>query len=193
METGMDSFDVRELRCFVAVAEELNFSRAAERLGMAQPPLSRAIRQMERRLGANLFDRDTRQVALTDVGRTMLDEARFALDVIAGVNRRARRAALTTPTLVTTAKPGIATGMLRRIVDTYTPRNGCAPPAPPAPGGWAQGPEDSPAASIRPAPPVCPTHPGTAPPTRTAESGEPAVCTSPTPALTSPTVAPTPS
>ncbi|GAB2971886.1 LysR family transcriptional regulator [Streptomyces pseudoechinosporeus] len=74
---------------------------------------------MERRLGANLFDRDTRQVALTDLGKAMLDEARFALDVLAGVSRRAHRAALTTPTLVATAKPGIATGMLQRIVDAY--------------------------------------------------------------------------
>ncbi|GAA5084598.1 DNA-binding transcriptional LysR family regulator [Thermocatellispora tengchongensis] len=122
----MDGFDLRELRYFVAVAEELNFSRAAERLGIAQPPLSRTIRQMERRLGADLFERDTRHVALTDLGTTVLDEARFALDVFAGVNRRARRAALATPTLLVTAKPGIAAGMLRRIVDAYTARPGAA-------------------------------------------------------------------
>lgn len=122
----MDGLDVRELRYFIAVAEELNFSRAAKRLGMAQPPLSRAIRHLERRLGANLLDRDTHRVALTDVGRTVLDEARFALDVLDGVGRRARRAATATPTLVATAKPGIATGMLQRIVDAYTALPGAA-------------------------------------------------------------------
>jgi DNA-binding transcriptional LysR family regulator len=116
---GVASFDARELRCFVAVAEELNFSRAAERLGTAQPPLSRTIRQMERRLGAELFVRDTRTVTLTDVGAAMVDDARYALDVLAAVGRRAHRAARTTPTLAVTAKPGIATGMLKRIVDAY--------------------------------------------------------------------------
>ncbi|MGW0762420.1 LysR family transcriptional regulator [Streptomyces sp. NPDC002814] len=122
----MEGLDVRELRYFVAVAEELNFSRAAKRLGMAQPPLSRAISLMERRLGADLFDRNTHRVALTDFGTNMLDEARFALDVLAGVTRRAHRAALAAPTLVVTAKPGIATGMLQRIVDAYTALPGAA-------------------------------------------------------------------
>ncbi|TDD72099.1 LysR family transcriptional regulator [Jiangella aurantiaca] len=111
--------DVRDLRYFVAVAEELNFSRAAGRLGIAQPPLSRAIRQLERRLGAPLFHRDTRTVALTELGASVLDDARHALDVLAGVSRRAHRAAQAVPTLVVTAKPGIATGMARRIVDAY--------------------------------------------------------------------------
>lgn len=123
---GMESPDARELRYFVAVAEELNFSRAAERLGIAQPPLSRAIRQLERRLGAELFERSTRRVELTEFGRTMLDEARYALDVLAGVTRRARRAAQPTPTLAVTAKPGIASGMLHRIVDAYLARPGAA-------------------------------------------------------------------
>lgn len=115
----MDELDVRELRYFVAVAEELNFSRAAERLGMSQPPLSRAIRLMERRLGGDLFERDSRRVTLTSAGMTLLEEARSALDVMSAVTRRTRRAANPTPTLVVTAKPGVPAGMLRRIVDAY--------------------------------------------------------------------------
>lgn len=123
---GEKSLEVRELRYFVVVAEELNFSRAAARLGMAQPPLSRAIQDLERRLGAKLFERDTHRVELTDLGRTLLEEARYALEVLAGVTRRAHRAALTTPTLVVTAKPGIASGMLQRIVDAYSTLPGAA-------------------------------------------------------------------
>jgi LysR family transcriptional regulator, benzoate and cis,cis-muconate-responsive activator of ben and cat genes len=115
----MEPFEVRELRYFVAVAEELNFSRAAARLGIAQPPLSRAIRLMERRLGAELFHRDTHKVTLSTVGATLLAEARTALDAVAAATHRTQRAALPTPTLVATAKPGVATRMLRQIVDAY--------------------------------------------------------------------------
>nr|MBA2449527.1 LysR family transcriptional regulator [Chloroflexota bacterium] len=116
----MNDLEVRELRYFVAVADELNFSRAAERLGMAQPPLSRAIRQLERRLGVQLFERTTHRVTLTAAGLTLLDEARSALDAMSAAGRRTRRAASAAPTLVVTAKPGLAAGLLRRIVDSYT-------------------------------------------------------------------------
>jgi len=115
----MADLEVRELRYFRAVADELNFSRAAERLGMAQPPLSRAIRQLERRLGVQLFERTNRRVALTVAGRVLLDESEPALDAISAAARRTRRAGMITPTLVVTAKPGVATALLRRTVEAY--------------------------------------------------------------------------
>jgi len=120
----MNDLEVRELRYFVAVAEELNFSRAAGRLEMAQPPLSRAISQLEKRLGVQLFERNTRRVALTAAGLTLLEEARSALDAMSAAARRTRRAASAASTLVATAKPGVATGLLQQIVDSYTALSG---------------------------------------------------------------------
>ena len=67
--------EVRLLRYFVAVAEEGNFNRAAERLRIAQPPLSRAIQQMEAAIGAELFDRTARPVRLTPVGQLLYPQA----------------------------------------------------------------------------------------------------------------------
>ncbi|MEC4834828.1 LysR family transcriptional regulator [Mycobacteroides chelonae] len=73
------SLDVYDLRCFVAVASTLNFTQAARDLHISAPPLSRRIRDMERLLGAKLFLRDTRRVALTVEGARLLPAARSIL------------------------------------------------------------------------------------------------------------------
>lgn len=118
----MADLEVRELRYFRMVAQERSLSRAAERLGMAQPPLSRAIGRLERRLGVRLLDRHSRGVSLTPAGVTLLEESARILDAVAAAAHRTRRAALDEPTLVVTAKPGIASALLARIVDTYRNR-----------------------------------------------------------------------
>jgi DNA-binding transcriptional LysR family regulator len=85
--------ELRHLRYFVAVAEELNFSRAAERLHMAQPPLSVAIRQLEQELGTNLFVRTSHEVTLTEAGAALLEGARRTLAEAEAAVTAARRVA----------------------------------------------------------------------------------------------------
>jgi DNA-binding transcriptional LysR family regulator len=88
----MVGMELRHLRYFVTVAEEQNIGRAAERLRISQPPLTRQIRKLERELDTVLFIRTPRGVVLTDAGRTLLDDARRVLDLADQAGERAQRA-----------------------------------------------------------------------------------------------------
>lgn len=83
--------ELRHLRYFVAVAEELNFSRAAERLHMAQPPLSQQIHSLEAELKVQLFDRTKRPLQITSAGKAFLEEARSTLAQVEQAVRMTRR------------------------------------------------------------------------------------------------------
>jgi DNA-binding transcriptional LysR family regulator len=113
--------ETRELRYFVAVAEEAHVGRAAERLWMAQPPLSRAIAQLERRLGVQLFTRTPRGVTLTSAGETLLTEGRAALAAVEAAERRTRRAveADGRASVVLTAKAGASSELMAKLLDAY--------------------------------------------------------------------------
>ncbi|MGX1811087.1 LysR family transcriptional regulator [Nocardia sp. NPDC055321] len=119
--------ETRELRYFVAVAEELHFGRAARRLAIAQPPLSRAIQQLERRLGVPLLHRTSRTIALTEAGSVLLREARTALDAVEAAERRTRRAAADRPGLVLAVKAGASSDLLSNLLHAYASEPDAAP------------------------------------------------------------------
>lgn len=122
--------ETRELRYFVAVAEEAHVGRAAQRLGMAQPPLSRAISQLERRLGAVLFERTPRGVTLTPAGVVLLGEGRAALAALEAAERRTRRAAAAgtgQAGVVFAAKSGASAEVMAKLLDAYAAEPGAVP------------------------------------------------------------------
>jgi DNA-binding transcriptional LysR family regulator len=118
-ERGSGEVELRELRYFVALAEELHFGRAAGRLGISQPPLSHAIRELERRVGASLVVRTSRTIGLTPAGEVLRDEGRLALAAAAAAVRRARRAGQPDARLVLTLKPGGSGTLLTEILRVY--------------------------------------------------------------------------
>ncbi|MFI7612947.1 LysR family transcriptional regulator [Nonomuraea terrae] len=111
--------ETRELAYFAAVAEELHIGRAAARLGMAQPPLSRAIQKLERRLGVRLLERSSRGVTLTPAGEVLAREAAKVLDAVTAATARTRRAGRADPRLVVALKPGGDGGLLPGILAAY--------------------------------------------------------------------------
>ena len=83
--------ELRHFYSFVAVAEELNFTKAAKRLQIAQPPVTRHIRDLEAELGVQLFERNSSRVFLTDAGRSFLNEARVVLQHVSQAMEAARQ------------------------------------------------------------------------------------------------------
>lgn len=108
----MQPMELRLLRYFVAVAEELNFTRAAHRLHISQPPLSRQIRHLEELVGIQLLVRDRRQVTLTVPGKILLREARIVLDQVQYAMDLTRRSKKSEPKIV---RVGIANGLGERV------------------------------------------------------------------------------
>lgn len=114
-----------QLRAFLAVAEELHFGRAAERLHIAQPPLSRTIQQLERQVGTRLFDRSTRSVRLTTSGRALVEPARNVLDAVRRAESAVHAAELGETGVVRVVYAGVSTYQLvaewARLVRQFRP------------------------------------------------------------------------
>lgn len=112
------AFTLEQLRGFVAVAEELHFGRAAARLKMTQPPLSRQIQKLERAVGAALLERDNRRVALTAAGEVFLGEARRLLSLADSAPQVARLVASGSRGVVRIGFTAASTyGTLGRLLD----------------------------------------------------------------------------
>jgi len=118
------NIELRQLRYFVAVAEERHFGRAAARLHMTQPPLSQTIQSLEAALGTPLFERTKRSVSLTPAGAALLPEARRILQQAAALPDLARRAAsgesgLLSLSFVSTADYSVLPPLLREFRERY--------------------------------------------------------------------------
>ncbi|MEV6769519.1 LysR substrate-binding domain-containing protein [Nocardia sp. NPDC051030] len=116
----MNDLDLRKLRYFVAVAEHLHFGRAAQKLFIAQPVLSRQIRALENELGVQLFVRDRRSTVLTPAGEQLLADAVPLLSGAQALQRRVIRAAQDADTFTIGFMPGlIVTALVRALTDRH--------------------------------------------------------------------------
>lgn len=112
--------ELRQLRSFIAVAEELNFTRAAARCHLAQPSLTRQIRLLEEELGMELFDRSKRQITLTEAGRIFLEDSRSVLTILQEGVRKLRRT-VSQPERLRVAAPVFAMyGLVPKILDAFS-------------------------------------------------------------------------
>lgn len=115
--------DLRQLRYFVAVAEELHFGRAAERLGMAQPPLTQQIQKLEGALGFRVFARKSRTTALTEAGLALLEDARRILaEVDQAIDHTRRAGRGETGQLTVGTPPSVMLTRLPSIIRKYRER-----------------------------------------------------------------------
>jgi DNA-binding transcriptional LysR family regulator len=118
----MNRLETRQLEYFVAVAEELHFGRAAQRLSIAQPALSRSIRRLETDLGVSLLSRSTRHVALTASGEALLHYGRHALRAVNAAAEFTRQAGDAEACLRLVTLPGGDTRLLSEILAAYAER-----------------------------------------------------------------------
>src|ERR1700761_5727187 len=115
----MVELETRELEYFIAVADELHFGRAAVRLSIAQPALSKAIQRIEARLGVPLFVRSGRHVELTPAGQALQEHGRHARNAVSAAVRSARRAGDAQARLRLVLKPGGDGGLLSPLLAEY--------------------------------------------------------------------------
>ena len=120
----MVELEARELEYFVAVAEELHFGRAAERLLIAQPALSKAIRRIEIHLGVSLLVRSSRHVSLTPAGEALLHHGRHALNAVSAAAQAARQAGDAHAHLRLVIKPGGNAALLSAMLAAYAEQPG---------------------------------------------------------------------
>jgi DNA-binding transcriptional LysR family regulator len=123
---GMNTIEVRELVHFTTVADALHFGAAAERLGISQPPLSRSIARLERRLGFPLFHRTTRRISLTPAGEVFLADCRRILADMDGAIRRAQRVGKS-GSLKLAVRPGAGQSVLTGLLNSYAELPGSGP------------------------------------------------------------------
>jgi LysR family transcriptional regulator, benzoate and cis,cis-muconate-responsive activator of ben and cat genes len=123
---GMNTIEVRELAHFTAVADTLHFGAAAEALGISQPPLSRSIALLERRLGFPLFHRTTRRISLTPAGEIFLADCRRILAEMDAAIQRAQRIGKS-GSLKLAVRPGAGQTVLTGLLSSYAQLPGSGP------------------------------------------------------------------